>query len=133
MIKKITLTNVEVKKEGVSAAGQAWTLYECRDLNTRYSSFTNFSDKIGVPTDFDVVSKESDKINPHTNKPYVNYTIALPKAGGKAGNSDALFEKLFTRVNEIAADVKECRRLLEAEAKVMEPPMEDDPANNPPF
>lgn len=105
MIKKITLTACEVKKEGVSASGKSWTMYDCRDLNTRYTSFTNFTDKIGIPTDYDVESKESGTINNKTGKPFVNYTISLARGGTK--KADASYELLLTKMNTIEKKIDE--------------------------
>ena len=126
MIKKITLTNCEpaTKKdgsfvEGIGQGGKSWKLYDCRDLSTKYSSFTDFTDKVGVPTDFEVERKPG-KPSPKGGNYPDSYTISLPKGGGKGGNNDALFEMVLTKVNKIEKMVEEIHGLITAEDFVKE-------------
>ena len=111
-IKKLTLNSCEAKKEGISQSGKAWTIYECHDETGKYSSFTNFFDKVGIPTDYEVESKTSNTLNNKTGKPFVNYTLFLPKAGGRAGNTDASYELLLTKINAIGKKIDEIYVML---------------------
>ena len=131
MLRKITLASCEAKKEGISASGKAWTIYECRDgSNNKYSSFTNFFDFVGVEKEYEVESKTSTTVNQKTGKPFVNYTISLPKQGSRVqANTDALYEKMFTKLNTIEKKIDDLVASFEPtedEAEV-EPPLENEP------
>jgi hypothetical protein len=112
------------------AGGRAWTMYDCRDLNTRYTSFENLTDKIGIPTNYEVESKESSTINKKTGKPFINYTISLPKGGSKQTdeNLSARLKALEKKIDDVALEVHEVyQNMLDMNNEEAEPADEDIP------
>ncbi len=130
MLKKITLNSCEPKKQGVSAGGKAWTIYECRDAsNNKFSTFTNLFDFVGVEKEYEVEQKESTAINQKTGKPFVNFTISLPKQGSRVqANTDALYEKMFTKLNSVEKKIDDLIASFEPTPdEEPEPPLENEP------
>lgn len=75
MKKIITIKEVKEFKSGVGSGGKAWTLSNVVDSEgKKYSTFLSLVP--GMTGEMEVVEEKSEKLNPNTGKPYVNFKIS---------------------------------------------------------
>ncbi len=116
MKRTLTLKDCSVVREGVSASGKAWTMYNCVDSeNRKYTSFTNMSPYLNADREYEVGQKESTKTNPKTGKPYLNYTIDLPKLAPKTSSGELeILNRMDIKLDKILAKVDSIETMLDA-------------------
>jgi hypothetical protein len=113
----ITPTKCQLIKEGTSASGKAWALYEIAAVDRQGAPIEHkmkawVSLKLGEPVDVEVEKEESEKYG-------VSYKVS-PKRGRGAGRHSGL----AGAVDELRAQVEELTARLEAAGI---PPMSDGP------
>ena len=118
--------------EGMQQDGQTkWTMYDCRDgSNNKFSSFTNFFEFVGAEKEYEVTQKPG-KPNPKGGTYAPTFTLSLPKQGSRVqANTDALYEKMFTKLNSIEKKIDDLVASFEPSAdepEDVEPPLENEP------
>ena len=131
MKRTLTLENCEVVREGISATGRSWTMYNCTDTEKRrYTSFTNMTPYLNIEREYEVNQKESEKNNPKTGKHYLNYTIELPKLAPKSAvSNDTTINRIEIKIDKILSKIDTIETMLDAipeEQKEEIPPIGDN-------
>lgn len=78
---KIYIASCQPVKSGKKKNGEDWTIYEVKTPEgKRYSTFEEkYMALVGQEVEVEIEERESDKINPKTNKPYINWNIVEGK------------------------------------------------------
>lgn len=103
MNKEILVKEVKDIKNGVTGSNKPWTLsHVIADDGVRYSTFNgeSYRGAVGKRITVNVESKPSEKTNPQTGKPYLNWSIVEPKTS-KTGMSPEIVTKLFEALRRI--------------------------------
>lgn len=105
MNKETTIKSVEFVRDGLTN-GKAWSMFTVTDAdNVRYTSFQKEPwATLAANGQKTVISYEEKpgKINPKTNKPYMNKTIVEPKKEKSAsGTNPEVLERILSKVERI--------------------------------
>lgn len=108
-----TVKSVNIVRTGVDKNGHPWTLLNViAEDGKRYSTFDEeYMKAAGKTITFTYEEKESDKINPHTQKPYMNRNIVDEKKSAKEPSGmQAWAERLVAKVKELETRIEKLER-----------------------
>jgi hypothetical protein len=130
----ITVKSVNIVKTGVRQDKEGndvtWMLLNVVDENDkRYSTFDEgYLKTVGKTITINYEDKPSDKINPKTDKPYMNRNIVDGKKGNKTtqNSTQAWAEKLVAKVKELEVRILKLESFTGADQVVERPSLNED-------